>query len=58
MFLSSLYQQKIIKNYQNSLGKNLKDQFLGLNKRQKVRLKYDKMSIEIFSNQVLLVLMC
>ena len=53
MFLLSLYQQKIIKNFQNSLAKDLKDEFLGMNVRQNVRLKYDKMSVDI-----LLVLIC
>ena len=31
VFLSSLYQQKTIKNYQNFLAKNLKDQCIGVN---------------------------
>ena len=39
MFLSSLYQQKIIKNCQNLLVKDLKDQFTGMNTTQKVRIK-------------------
>ena len=49
MFLSSLYQQKTIKNYENSLAKNLKDQSIGMNIKQKIR-------IDVFSNQTLYVL--
>ena len=33
----SLYQQKTTKNYQNVLAKDLKDQFSGMNKKEKVR---------------------
>ena len=40
MCLSSLYQQKTIKNYQNFLAKDLKDQFIGMNIK-KVRKKYN-----------------
>ena len=39
MFLSSLYQQKIVKNYQNFLVKDLKGQFIGINIKQEVRIK-------------------
>ena len=35
MFLSSLYQQSIIKNYQNFLAKDLKYQFVGMNIKPK-----------------------
>ena len=35
IFMSSLYQQKTIKNHQNSLAKNLKDQCIGVNIKQK-----------------------
>ena len=49
MFLSSLYQPKTIKNYENSLAKDLKDQSIGMNIKQKIR-------IDIFSNQTLYVL--
>ena len=38
MFLLSLYQQKIIKIYQNLLVKNLKDHFFGNKKLVKVLL--------------------
>ena len=37
MFL--LYQQKTIKNYQNSLAKDLKDLSIGMNIKQRVRIK-------------------
>ena len=54
MFLSSLYQKKIIKNYQNFLAKNLKDQFIGMNIKRKVTIKIRQMNIDIFLNQNLL----
>ena len=47
MFLLSLDQQKIIKNYQNLLVKDLKDQFIGINIKQKVRIKIQQMNIHI-----------
>ena len=53
MFLSSLYQQKTIKNYQNFLAKDIKDQFIEINTKQKARLKQQQMTIDIFSNQIL-----
>ena len=56
MFLSSCYQQKTIKNYQNFLVKDLKDQFIGMSIKQKVRIKIQQMNIDIFSNQTLLEL--
>ena len=31
------YQQEAIKNYQNFLAKDSNDQFIGMNKKQKVR---------------------
>ena len=38
MFLQYFYQPKIIKNYQNFLAKDLKDQFIGMNiKKVKTR---------------------
>ena len=51
MFLLSLYQQKTIKNYQNSLTNDLKDQCLGMNIKQKMKIKLQQMSIDIFSNR-------
>ena len=56
MSLSSLYQQKTIKNYQNFLVKDLKDQCVATNIKQKVRTKVRQMSVDIFSNQTLQVL--
>ena len=56
MFLPSLYQQKIIENYHNFLDKDLKDQFIGLNIKQKVKIKIQQMNIDISSNQALLEL--
>ena len=38
----------------NFLTKDLKDQFVGMNIKQKVRLKLQQMSLDIFSNQILL----
>ena len=35
MFLSLLYQQKTIENYQKFLVKDLKDRFIGMNTKQK-----------------------
>ena len=37
MSLSSHYQQKPTKNYQNVLAKDLKDQFIRMNLKQKVK---------------------
>ena len=39
----SLYQEKIIKNYQNFLGKDSKCQFVGMNLKQKVKEKIQKL---------------
>ena len=50
----SLYQEETIKNYQNVLVKDLKDQFIRMNIKQKVRIKIRQMNIAIFSNQFLL----
>ena len=54
MFMLSLYQEETMKNYQNVLVKDLKDQFIRMNIKQKVRIKIQKMNIGIFSNQFLL----
>ena len=53
-FLLSLYQQNIIKNYQNFLVKGFKYKFIGMNIKQKVRIKIQQMNIDVFSNQTLL----
>ena len=39
---------------QNFLAKDLKDQFIGMNIKQKARIKIRQMSLDIFSNQILL----
>ena len=52
MFLKYLHQLKIIKNYQNLVAKDFKDQFIGKNIKQKVRIKIQQMNIDIFSNQI------
>ena len=49
MFLSSLYQQKF-------LARDLKDHFIIMNTKQKVRMKTQQMNINIFLNQILLEL--
>ena len=54
MFLLLLYQQETIKNYQNVLAKDFKDQFIGMNIKQKVRIKIQQVNLHIFSNQILL----
>ena len=54
MFLLQLYQQRTIKNHQNFLAKDLKDQFIGMNIKQKVRIKIQQMNIDISWNQILL----
>ena len=54
MFLLSLYLQKTIKNCQNVLAKDLKDQFIGMNIKQKVRTLIQQMNIDIFLIQILL----
>ena len=53
MPLLSRYQQKTIKNYQNFLAKDLKDQCIGIKIKQKVRIKTPQTSIDIFLNQTL-----
>ena len=54
MFLYQFYQKRIIKNYQNFLVNDLKDQFVGMNIKEKERIKMQQMDIDIFSNQTLL----
>ena len=63
MLLLSLYQQKIIKTkdkkdkkYQNFLEKDLKDQFSGMNIKQKGKIKIRQMNIDVFWDQTLLEL--
>ena len=54
MFLLSLYQQKIVKNYRNFLIKDLKYQFIGMNIKQKVIIKIQQVNIDIFTYQTFL----
>ena len=48
--LSSRENQNISK----LLSKGLKDQFIGMNIKQKIRIKVRQMNLDIWSNQVLL----
>ena len=48
-----IYQEETIKSCKNLLVKDLKDQFIRMNIKQKVRIKI-KMNIGIFRNQSLL----
>ena len=47
-----IYRKKTIKNDQNFLSKDLKAQLIGLNIKQKVGIKIQQMSIDIFSHVV------
>ena len=49
MSLQSHYELKTFKYYQNFLAKDLKD--IGMNIKQRVRVKIQQMSTDIFSNQ-------
>ena len=53
MSLLSLYKQKTIKKCQNVLAKDLEDQRIGMNIKQKVIVKIRKMNIKIFLNKTL-----
>ena len=46
------FQQQTIKNYQNVLAKDVKDQFIGMNMKLNVRLKILQMNLDIFPNQI------
>ena len=48
------FSQEKIKNYQNILAKDLKDQFIRMNIKQIVRIKIRQMTLDIFSNHILL----
>ena len=54
MSLLPLYQQKTIGNYENFLAKDLKDQCIGMNIKQKMRIKSQQTTIDIFGIQNLL----
>ena len=47
------YQEKTTKTYQNFLVKDLKDQCIGINIKQRMRIKTQQMNIDVFSNQSL-----
>ena len=51
-----LYQHEIIKNQQNFLAKDLKDQYTGMNIKKKKTIKIRQMNIDTLSNQILLEL--
>ena len=48
------YQQNTIKNYQNFLAIDLKDQFIKMNIQEKVRIKILQMDLDVFANHILL----
>ena len=50
----TLSERDNAKNHQNFLAKDLKDQIIGLNIQQKMRIKIRQINIDIFSNQILL----
>ena len=50
------YHQETIKNYQNFLVKDLKDQFIEMNIKQKMRIQILQMNVDTFLNQILLEL--
>ena len=54
ILLLSPHQQETIKNYQNFLAKDLKDQLIGIDIKQKVRVKIWQLDIDTFLNQTLL----
>ena len=54
LFLLQLSQQETIKIYQNFFAKDSKDQFIGMNITQKLRIKIQEMNNDLFLNQILL----
>ena len=54
IFLFELFHQETIKNYQKFSVKDLKDRLIGMNRKQKMRIKLQQINIDIFSNQILL----
>ena len=53
LFQSALYLKKTIKNYKNFLAKDLKDQSIGTNIKQKVKMNIQQMNKEIFLDETL-----
>ena len=47
------FSAKTIKSYQNFVARDLKDKCVGVNIRQKERIKMQQMSIDVFLNQAL-----
>ena len=43
-----------MKNYQNLLANDLKDQLIGMNIKQIMRIKIQQMNIDVLSNLILL----
>ena len=42
-----------MENYENLLAKDLNDQCIGMNINQKVRIKTQRINVDIFTNQIL-----
>ena len=57
MIQLQIYQQGTTKNYQNFLAKSLEDQFIGMNIKQKLIIKIEQITLDIFLNQTLLQLL-
>ena len=51
--LYSHYQQETTKKYQKFLAKGLRDQFIKMNIKQKVRAKMQQLNFDILSNQTI-----
>ena len=57
MLQLQLYRQETIKNFQNYLEKDFKDQFIGMKIKEELRIKIQQQNIHIVSwNQILLEL--
>ena len=48
MSLFQIYQEDTIKNYQHFIAKNFKSQLIGMNLKQKVRIKRLQINIDTF----------
>ena len=56
MLQLEIFQQETIKNYENFSTKNLKDSFIGINRKQELRMEILQINTDFFSNQNLLEL--
>ena len=56
MLQLEIFQQETIKNYENFSAKNLKDSFIGINRKQELRMEILQINTDFFSNQNLLEL--